>query len=93
MMDNTTYTKIDDNTLEIVSTPVVDSVKTIVTYSGLIMQRDAIQKSKDNFDNARNAELAIVDRYLAKCDELKIVLEEVLKPIPAPIHVIEPIIN
>lgn len=67
------YVKIDENTIAVTRTEVAEPITTNFTYDYLISQRDTIQKSKDNFNKARDVELALVNECLVKCVELKIV--------------------
>lgn len=74
-MKNTTYKKISDNSIEVVST-VTESVNRIHSYDDLIARRGALE-----------ADLADVNECLAKCDELGLVSTPVdlkLAPIVEP---------
>jgi hypothetical protein len=86
-MDNTKITtnKIDDNTIEITQTITSDPIVTTQTYQldFLISQKASIQKSKDDFDALRDAELAECEAILVSMDELgivtKVIVDKIIK--------------
>ena len=89
-------TKIDSYTIEITKPiPVVE--KEVVTYNRTFIENQiiAIQKSKDDFDALRDAELAECNQILAEMDKLNIVVkpEIIQEEVVAPIEPLEEVIN
>lgn len=73
-MDNTITSKIDSSTLGVVKT-IPTQVLPIQNYDYgfLLSQKIAIQKQKDEYDLARDKELAEVTALIAECGKLGIV--------------------
>ena len=79
-------TKLDDFTLEVTTTPEVTPVVQTYDRGFLEQQKLDIQKSKDDFDSLRDAELAQVQALLDLCDQNNIIV----KPEPTPVDIAQP---
>jgi hypothetical protein len=60
---------IEDNKLKVTKEVTNQEVQTF-SYGDLIKQKEAIQKSLDDFTTARNTEIDEVNSLIAKCVEL-----------------------
>ena len=76
-----TYKKLNENEIEVTSTPVVEPTKIKYEVGYLKSQRESIINQRDEFVAQREIEIAEVDRLLAECSKLNVVekaKEEVL---------------
>lgn len=69
--DSNTYTKVDDNTLQVEKT-VMQTVTTSYDLDALSDQLVAIQSQQDRDNEMRETEKAEVLTLIAKCEELNI---------------------
>jgi len=75
-METITTNKIDENTIQVVKTT-TEETKQTYSLDYLLAQKEAIQKSKDDFDTLRDKEIADIDALIAECDKLDIKIKEV----------------
>ena len=81
------YTKLNDTTLEVETTPVVEKVKTQYTLDQLLEIRASIDVSEAEYLASSQSEKEKFDALIAEAQQLGIVTQDSVEPAPDDVDV------